>query len=253
MIEGATDASGGSTSEFWKRMRSGVFAFTSGFLCLFLVESVLRYGGRTMIPPFFLITLALYGLLGVLLGILASLTFFFLSRRLKRVDGVFWAALVVVVSLATITVRATRGLSILQWVIAGVLFLFWLLVSFSVSDLRFWLPFPKKLASLSMRGIAGAFVLVAACGWGWLTWRQPEQVLVRDPQPGHSSSTKPNLILITMDTARGDHVSCYGYPKQTTPNLDRLAKEGLVFRHAYAPSPWTVPSHASLLYGIVSP
>ncbi len=57
---------------------------------------------------------------------------------------------------------------------------------------------------------------------------------------------RPNIILITMDTTRADHLSCYGYPKHTTPHLDKIASEGVMFKNAYAPSPWTLPSHASL-------
>jgi arylsulfatase A-like enzyme len=59
-----------------------------------------------------------------------------------------------------------------------------------------------------------------------------------------------NLIVISIDSLRADHVGCYGYAAPTTPSLDRLAAEGVVFRRAYAPSPWTLPSHASLFTGL---
>jgi arylsulfatase A-like enzyme len=59
-------------------------------------------------------------------------------------------------------------------------------------------------------------------------------------------SPRPNLLLISIDTLRADHVSCYGYPKTTTPTIDRVAKEGHRFTRAYAPMPSTLPSHASL-------
>jgi arylsulfatase A-like enzyme len=58
-----------------------------------------------------------------------------------------------------------------------------------------------------------------------------------------------NLLLISIDTLRADHLGCYGYPRNTTPTLDRLAAEGVLFENATAPSSWTVPSHASLLSG----
>jgi len=60
---------------------------------------------------------------------------------------------------------------------------------------------------------------------------------------------RPNVLLIVLDTVRGDHLSLYGYPRRTTPNLDRLAAESLVFEAAYANSSWTLPTHASLLTG----
>ena len=61
---------------------------------------------------------------------------------------------------------------------------------------------------------------------------------------------RPNIILVTMDTTRADHLSCYGYGKNTTPNLDTFAKENVIFNNAYAPSPWTLPSHASIFTGM---
>ncbi len=63
------------------------------------------------------------------------------------------------------------------------------------------------------------------------------------------SHTRPNFILITLDTTRVDRLSCYGYERPTTPNLDRLAAESTFYRDAYSTSSWTLPSHASLFTG----
>jgi arylsulfatase A-like enzyme len=49
----------------------------------------------------------------------------------------------------------------------------------------------------------------------------------------------PNIVLIILDTVRGDHLSALGYARPTTPHLDRLAREGTVFEKAVAPAPWT--------------
>jgi arylsulfatase A-like enzyme len=62
--------------------------------------------------------------------------------------------------------------------------------------------------------------------------------------------SKPNIILITLDTVRADHVSCYGYERQTTPNLDAFSREAVLYKNAYAPSPWTLASHASMFTGM---
>ncbi|MDR7418497.1 MAG: sulfatase [Armatimonadota bacterium] len=59
-----------------------------------------------------------------------------------------------------------------------------------------------------------------------------------------------NLVLIVLDSARRDRFGCYGYARSTTPCVDRLATEGLVFERMIAPAPWTVPSHASLFTGL---
>jgi len=57
----------------------------------------------------------------------------------------------------------------------------------------------------------------------------------------------PNVVLITVDTLRADHVSSYGYHLKTTPNIDELASEGVRFAKAYSAIPLTGPSHFSLL------
>jgi arylsulfatase A-like enzyme len=54
------------------------------------------------------------------------------------------------------------------------------------------------------------------------------------------------VVLVTLDTLRADHMSAYGHPIQTTPFLDSLAQQGLLFRHAFSQSATTKPSHASI-------
>lgn len=61
---------------------------------------------------------------------------------------------------------------------------------------------------------------------------------------------RPNILLITLDTTRADHLSCYGYERKTSPHLDRLAEEGQLFQRAVAVSSWTLPTHASLFTGL---
>lgn len=58
---------------------------------------------------------------------------------------------------------------------------------------------------------------------------------------------RPNIVLITIDTLRADHLGCYGYFRDTSPNIDAFAKESLVFDSAYAAMATTLPSHASML------
>ena len=68
---------------------------------------------------------------------------------------------------------------------------------------------------------------------------------------GHAfaAATKPNLVLITLSSARADRMGFLGAKGGLTPNLDRLAAASLVFEHAYAQAPGTLVSHASLLTG----
>jgi arylsulfatase A-like enzyme len=57
-------------------------------------------------------------------------------------------------------------------------------------------------------------------------------------------------VLVVLDTVGADHLSLYDYPKATTPFLDSIAAESLIYDAATAPAPWTVPSHSSLLTGL---
>jgi arylsulfatase A-like enzyme len=61
-----------------------------------------------------------------------------------------------------------------------------------------------------------------------------------------SARDKPNVILILIDTLRADHVGCYGYSRNTTPNLDKFASEAVMFRKAISAAPWTTPAVASI-------
>ncbi len=61
--------------------------------------------------------------------------------------------------------------------------------------------------------------------------------------------TRPNLLLITIDTLRADRLGAYGYTPATTPHLDRLAAEGIRFTDAVSHSPLTLPAHAGILTG----
>ena len=58
-----------------------------------------------------------------------------------------------------------------------------------------------------------------------------------------------NLLFITLDTTRADHIGCYGYPQIKTPNIDGLAAEGVRFQNATAQCPLTLPSHSSMFTG----
>jgi arylsulfatase A-like enzyme len=79
--------------------------------------------------------------------------------------------------------------------------------------------------------LLAVFVLLASCG--------------RDPG-------RPNVVLISIDSLRADHLSCYGYRQRTSPNLDQFAREGALFENAIAESSWTLPSHLSMLTGLSS-
>src|SRR5574341_948049 len=67
--------------------------------------------------------------------------------------------------------------------------------------------------------------------------------------PSRPPAAKPNIILLTADSLRADHLGAYGYARPTTPHLDRLAAESVRFEYAFAPASYTGPSLASLHTG----
>jgi len=85
--------------------------------------------------------------------------------------------------------------------------------------------------------ISASLGMIVAC---WLVWNW---------------STRPtvNVLLITLDTTRADHLGCYGHAAALTPALDGLAAQGVQFERAYTPAPLTLPSHASLMTGLYPP
>ena len=70
-------------------------------------------------------------------------------------------------------------------------------------------------------------------------------------RPRAARAERPNVLLVTLDTTRADHLGCYGYARPTSPALDAIANDGLVYTRAVAPGTWTLPSHASLFTGKV--
>lgn len=62
---------------------------------------------------------------------------------------------------------------------------------------------------------------------------------------------RPTLVLVSIDCLRADHVGAYGYTLPTTPEIDAVAREGTVFENAFSTASWTLPSHMSMLTGLV--
>jgi len=85
---------------------------------------------------------------------------------------------------------------------------------------------------------ATGFLLTGIAIWLYLHERKPKAVFA-----------DANILLITIDTVRPDYLSCYGSPNQT-PNLDRIAGNGILFENAFSQVPLTFPSHTSILTGL---
>lgn len=70
---------------------------------------------------------------------------------------------------------------------------------------------------------------------------------------GRPENKIKNVLLISMDTTRADHLSCYGFAKNTTPHIDAFAAEATLFKNNFATTPLTMPSHSSMLTGTIPP
>jgi arylsulfatase A-like enzyme len=64
------------------------------------------------------------------------------------------------------------------------------------------------------------------------------------------ATQRPDIVFLVLDTQRADRLSCYGYPLETSPQLDRFAADATIFKGAIAPAQWTIPSHASMFTGL---
>ena len=91
-----------------------------------------------------------------------------------------------------------------------------------------------------------AAVVLSLAGWvigrDWV--KQSHESSLMFPPAG-----SPNVLLITLDTVRADRLSVYGYPRKTTPTLERIASEGVRFDAARSTCSWTLPSHGSIFTG----
>jgi choline-sulfatase len=90
------------------------------------------------------------------------------------------------------------------------------------------MPLRRRRLLARAASAAGLLALAAACGG----------------RPG------PSILLVTFDTTRADRIGAYGHARAFTPTLDGLAREGVLFEHAVAPAPITLPAHASILTGV---
>ncbi len=90
-----------------------------------------------------------------------------------------------------------------------------------------------------VRAAAGLILALTILAAGWW-WRQ-------------APVRRPNILFITIDTLRADRVGVYGARDLETPAFDRLAGEGVRFEHAYATAPLTLPSHVSMMSGLLPP
>ncbi|HEX3578495.1 MAG TPA: sulfatase, partial [Thermoanaerobaculia bacterium] len=94
---------------------------------------------------------------------------------------------------------------------------------------------------LSRGAIASIAIALVACSIAPFASGERQPVR-REPRAG-----APNILLISIDSLRADHLHSYGYARQTSPNIDRLAAGGSVFETVISPTSWTLPAHMTLM------
>jgi arylsulfatase A-like enzyme len=104
---------------------------------------------------------------------------------------------------------------------------------------------PAVLVRRAARWLVVAVLMAAVGTVGWAAMRERRAVSSLPT----ADRAAPNVLLIIWDTVRAASLSLYGHPHATTPMLDRLAQQGLVFDWAIAPSSWTLPSHGTIFTG----
>jgi arylsulfatase A-like enzyme/4-amino-4-deoxy-L-arabinose transferase-like glycosyltransferase len=164
-------------------------------------------------------------------------------RQMVRIADGFWFAALALAAVGLGTVRRwSRQARILvlgpiaAWLAVHLVF---------VGGPRFHVPEIPGLALLAASG--------AARLWDALPRRRSAAaaaLVALAALSGCAPAGPRNLLLIVVDTLRADHLGCYGYARDTSPNIDALAAEGVRFERAYAPASWTKPSMASLLTGL---
>ncbi len=108
-----------------------------------------------------------------------------------------------------------------------------------------WIRRRGPILRRSLVPLGAATVLMAAVGFARVHNAEARALTALPAaRPG-----APNVVLVVLDTVRADHMSLYGYGRDTTPHLAALAKRAVRFDFARAPAPWTLPSHASMFTG----
>jgi arylsulfatase A-like enzyme len=214
----------------------------------YAINLIINYSGSlglSELPP---ITISILFIFGLSLSVRSG-TWFTRFRFLINP----WTASILLVGLPWINKELLAGSSLAFR--AGILLVypvFIFLISYFLEKLMETHPVDKSLGVnfLSSRSIfIYATTVFFILGISFYLEQKP-YVVATSSSSSPQMNDRPNIILIIMDTVRADHLSLYGYKKDTTPNLRKFSEEATLYDRAIAPSNWTLPTHASIFTGI---
>ena len=112
---------------------------------------------------------------------------------------------------------------------------------------------PQRCSSRSARAVVAAFAVLATAGVA--ARLAASSSAATDPQLNAAApaAAAKSVLLFTWDTTRADRLGAYGHARAATPGFDALAREGLLYERAYAAAPVTLPSHTTILSGVLPP
>ena len=172
--------------------------------------------------------------------LIVSLLVWLISRLSQRIPSiqvlVFLLTFLTIYDWLALTNRLYHRACLIMALGVAVAFTRWI-AKREKSSVTFW----KK----STPWLAAVFLLTLLAIQGG-KWAHEKIAVARLPAAPQSA---PNVLVIVLDTLRADHLSSYGYSRPTSPEIDRIASQGVLFENAIAPCSWSLPSHASLLTG----
>jgi len=172
--------------------------------------------------------------------LIVSLLVWLISRLSQRIPSiqvlVFLLTFLTIYDWLALTNRLYHRACLIMALGVAVAFTRWI-AKREASSVTFW----KK----STPWLAAVFLLTLWAIQGG-KWAHEKIAVARLPAAPQSA---PNVLVIVLDTLRADHLSSYGYSRPTSPEIDRIASQGVLFENAIAPCSWSLPSHASLLTG----
>jgi len=239
-------------------LRIAAFAFLSLFLTG-AIEFILKVDPEQAVisQDFIEVTLivgAVYGFLGTIGAILLSLVIYLLRRTGRNVEIEFslfllWSLAAFAYAGFIVNTGWLHGLP-MSHPISLIVTLFLLILCVAIFSFLYRILKPVLFRGIT-RTTTSLILIFLYLSFGPLL--HAGEGPVPEPKPGRQRASDLNVLLITVDTLRPDHLGCYGHEGIRTPTIDALAREGALFENAVTSIPITLPSHASIMTGLYPP